>query len=100
MIVIVMYNNANQATSYHLFVFYAVYCAVCDCNIHCLCTRLTSDQVCRSGSCSANLLCQPTGGCNVDSDCTAGKWCNENSHNYTAKLGNGKAISTDTPHTN
>ncbi|HEX2670484.1 MAG TPA: hypothetical protein VHM25_06415, partial [Polyangiaceae bacterium] len=64
------------------------------------CTAGNAATVCRSGVCSANLLCQPAGGCNVDADCSGGKWCNETSHTCTAKLTNGTAIPTDVPHTN
>ena len=64
------------------------------------CTAGNAATVCRSGSCSANLLCQPAGGCNVDADCSGGQWCNETAHQCTAKLTNGAAVPTDTPHTN
>jgi hypothetical protein len=64
------------------------------------CSAGTAAAVCRSGSCSANLLCRPAGGCNVDADCTGGQWCNESSHTCTAKLSNGTAIPTDAPHSN
>ncbi len=52
--------------------------------------------VCRSGVCSANGTCEPLGGCNVDTDCSSGNWCNEGTHTCTPKLGNGTAIPTDT----
>ncbi|HET7542588.1 MAG TPA: hypothetical protein VFK05_22110 [Polyangiaceae bacterium] len=64
------------------------------------CTAANAGTVCRSGVCSANLLCQPAGGCNVDSDCSAGQWCNETSHTCSLKLTNGTSIPTDAPHTN
>jgi len=63
------------------------------------CTVANQGTVCRSGSCSANSLCQPAGGCNVDADCTGGKWCNETSHSCTVKLTNGSNIPSDAPHT-
>lgn len=64
------------------------------------CSAANAATVCRSGSCSANLLCRPLAGCNVDADCAAGQWCNESSHSCTAKLANGTSIPTDAPHTN
>ncbi|MEI9937923.1 MAG: hypothetical protein WDO69_11960 [Pseudomonadota bacterium] len=62
------------------------------------CTAGNTSTVCRSGSCSTNLLCQPSGGCNVDGDCTGGQWCNETAHACTVKLTNGNNIPTDAPH--
>jgi len=64
------------------------------------CTAANGATVCRSGSCSTNGLCQPSGGCNVDADCTGGKWCNESTHACTVKLTNGTALPTDAPHSN
>ena len=64
------------------------------------CSTGNAGTVCRSGSCSSNLLCQPAAGCNVDADCTGGKWCNETSHLCQVKLGNGTGIPSDTPHAN
>jgi MYXO-CTERM domain-containing protein len=58
-------------------------------------------SVCRSGSCNAaRNKCGPAGSCDVDSDCTDGKWCNESAHACTAKLANGAALPTDAPHSN
>ncbi|MEI9950295.1 MAG: hypothetical protein WDO74_15280 [Pseudomonadota bacterium] len=62
------------------------------------CSSANAATVCRTGSCSSNLLCQPVGGCNVDADCTAGNWCNETLHACTPTLANNTAIPTDTPH--
>jgi hypothetical protein len=62
------------------------------------CTMANGGTVCRSGVCSANGLCEPPGGCNVDADCTGGKWCNESVHACTPKVGNGTPIPTDPPH--
>ncbi len=64
------------------------------------CSAANGSQVCRSAACSANGLCMPAGGCNVDADCTAGNWCNETAHACTAKLANGTAMPMDPPHTN
>jgi hypothetical protein len=64
------------------------------------CTAANGGTVCRSGACSANLVCRPAGGCNVDADCTSGQWCNESNHTCTAKLGNGTSIPSDPPHSN
>ena len=63
------------------------------------CSAGNADQVCRSGACSANLTCEPMGGCNVDADCAAGDWCNESAHMCTATLPNGTPVPTDPPHT-
>jgi uncharacterized repeat protein (TIGR01451 family) len=64
------------------------------------CSAGNAATVCRSGSCSANSLCRPAGGCNVDADCASNQWCNEASHVCTAKLANGTTIPVDVPHTN
>jgi len=64
------------------------------------CTSANAATVCRTGSCSTNSLCKPAGGCNVDTDCTGGNWCNETLHACTPTLANNTAIPTDTPHTN
>ena len=63
------------------------------------CTTANQAVVCRSGSCSSNALCKPVGGCNVDSDCTAGNWCNEVMHACTPTLSNGSPLPSDPPHT-
>jgi hypothetical protein len=34
------------------------------------CTASSGGKVCRSSACSTNGVCEPAGGCNVDSDCT------------------------------
>ena len=39
-------------------------------------------------------------GCNLDTDCTGGNWCDEATHACTAHLANGVAIPTDAGHTN
>jgi hypothetical protein len=64
------------------------------------CTAVSGATVCRSGACSTNGKCEPAGGCNVDADCAAGKWCNETSHVCTATIANGGALPTDGAHTN
>jgi len=64
------------------------------------CNAANATTVCRTGSCSSNLLCQPAGGCNVDADCTGGNWCNESLHACTPKLANNTAIPIDAPHQN
>ena len=46
------------------------------------------------------MHCEPAGGCNADSDCTMGKWCDEATNTCTAKLANGMPIPTDGTHTN
>ncbi len=78
---------------------------VCDSDLKCgykdgdgPCTAATASR-CRSLACSTNGLCEPSGGCNVDNDCTGGKWCNETTHVCTAKLANGAAAPNDPPHT-
>ncbi|HEX7604449.1 MAG TPA: hypothetical protein VF316_22675 [Polyangiaceae bacterium] len=64
------------------------------------CTTNDGGTVCRSAACSVNGTCMPSGGCNVDADCSAGNWCAEATHTCTGKLPNGTAIPTDGPHTN
>ena len=79
--------------------------SVCDPDLKCgyangdgPCTAGTAGTVCRSGACSANGLCEPVGGCNVDADCTGGKWCNEGTHACTSPLANGIPMPTDPTH--
>ncbi len=62
------------------------------------CTMSDGSVVCRSGSCSANGTCEASTGCNVDADCSGGKWCNESMHKCTAKLPNGSHVPNDAPH--
>jgi len=64
------------------------------------CTSANAATVCRTGSCSTNHLCQPAGGCNVDTDCTGGNWCNETLHACTPTLANNSALPSDAPHAN
>jgi hypothetical protein len=64
------------------------------------CTMGNAGMVCRSGTCSSNGTCTPMGGCNVDSDCAAGNWCDESMHACTPQLGNGNPMPTDAPHMN
>ena len=62
------------------------------------CTPADGGTVCRSGACSTNGTCEPAGGCNVDADCTGGKWCNESTSTCTPKIPNGGMIPTDPKH--
>jgi hypothetical protein len=63
------------------------------------CTGPTGPVVCRSGACSANGTCEPPGGgCDVDADCAAGRWCDESTHTCTPTLANGTAVPNDPPH--
>jgi len=55
--------------------------------------------VCRSGECSVAQVCEPTGGCEADADCTAGMWCDESTTTCTAQLLNGAPVPTDPLHT-
>jgi len=64
------------------------------------CTTQNQVTVCRSGACSTNGNCEPMGGCNVDADCTGGKWCNEAQHMCVPKLANGTIVPSDPTHTN
>ncbi len=64
------------------------------------CTATNAGTVCRSGTCSTNSLCEPSGGCNLDADCTRGNWCDQSAHTCTPQLANGKAIPTDPSHAN
>ncbi len=79
--------------------------AVCDTDLKCgylpgdgPCTVATGPTVCRSGVCSVSGVCEPLGGCDVDTDCIAGNWCNETTHACTPKLSNGTAVPTDPGH--
>ena len=54
--------------------------------------------VCRSGLCSINGECEPAGGCNVDSDCATGMWCDESIHTCEPQVANGGQMPTDTGH--
>jgi hypothetical protein len=64
------------------------------------CTLGDGANVCRSGACSNDGKCEPAGGCDLDSDCTGGKWCDEATHACTAKLPNTSPIPNDPTHTN
>jgi hypothetical protein len=64
------------------------------------CTVATGPVVCRSGACSTNGKCEPAGGCDVDADCTGGKWCDESTHVCSAQVANGTLIPTDPSHAN
>ena len=64
------------------------------------CTAANGATVCRSGFCTASGVCEPTGGCAVDSDCTGGDWCDETTATCTPQIANGGGIPTDAPHTN
>jgi hypothetical protein len=64
------------------------------------CTATNGATDCRSAACSTNGTCEPAGGCNVDADCSTGKWCNETMHACVAQLANGTAVPTDASHTN
>jgi hypothetical protein len=61
---------------------------------------VTGSVVCQSGSCSTNLKCEPSGGCNLDADCMNGRWCQESTNTCMAKLPNGSPIPADATHTN
>jgi MYXO-CTERM domain-containing protein/uncharacterized repeat protein (TIGR01451 family) len=64
------------------------------------CTVANGATVCRSGICGATSgKCIPVGGCNTDSDCTGGKWCNMTTLTCTAKVDNGGAVPSDGKHT-
>jgi uncharacterized repeat protein (TIGR01451 family) len=62
------------------------------------CDSTTAATVCRSTTCSANLTCVASGGCNVDADCSPGNWCNETAHMCTPTLVNGQPLPTDAAH--
>ncbi|MEI9937366.1 MAG: hypothetical protein WDO69_09075 [Pseudomonadota bacterium] len=64
------------------------------------CTIGNGPTICRSGACSANGLCQPADGCNVDADCGTGQWCNESSNACLPTLENGVALPSDAGHAN
>lgn len=57
------------------------------------CTSGTASVVCRSGACSADGTCRPSGGCNVNADCSSTEWCDSAStHLCMAKAATGVAI--------
>ncbi|HEY1691076.1 MAG TPA: hypothetical protein VGG39_02885 [Polyangiaceae bacterium] len=62
------------------------------------CTVATGGTVCRSGACSTSGVCEPSGGCVVDADCSASDWCDIGTATCTPKLSNGTAMPTDTGH--
>jgi len=62
------------------------------------CTSANGALVCRSGACGADGKCRAPSGCNVDTDCASGKWCQQSSHSCQAKLANGSPLPTDAPH--
>jgi hypothetical protein len=63
------------------------------------CTKTNQGTVCRSLTCSTNGTCMPSGGCNVDGDCTAGNWCEIGTHTCKPTLPNGSPVPNDPPHT-
>jgi hypothetical protein len=66
------------------------------------CTTGDAVLVCRTGMCNTGVaggVCEPSMGCNTDSDCTGGAWCNEAMHLCTAPLANGTPVPTDPTHT-
>lgn len=62
------------------------------------CTMANGPFLCRTGSCSLEGACLPLGGCNVDSDCGAGTYCDEASNVCIPKLANGAPIPNDPSH--
>ncbi len=62
------------------------------------CTLANASLVCRSGACSGNGLCMPSGGCNTDEDCSGATWCNLSIHQCAPKIANGGALPSDPPH--
>lgn len=48
--------------------------------------------VCRSRTCSSDGTCRPAGGCNVDADCGAVRWCDTAAHTCQAKGSTGSPI--------
>jgi hypothetical protein len=63
------------------------------------CDATNGTTVCRSGACSSDLTCAPAKGCNIDSDCATGNWCNEAAHLCSPLLPNGTKLPMDAPHT-
>jgi uncharacterized repeat protein (TIGR01451 family)/MYXO-CTERM domain-containing protein len=53
--------------------------------------------VCSSTTSAIGTCAVPTG-CNVDADCSGGKWCKETNHTCADKIANGGPIPTDPPH--
>ena len=59
------------------------------------CTAIDPSR-CRSGACSLDGTCEPSGGCHVDLDCAGGHWCDGASCH--AKVANGDPIPTAAGH--
>jgi len=59
-----------------------------------------SSTVCRSGTCGAtSLVCVPSGGCAVDTDCAGARYCNTPTGACTDRVANGGMIPVVTGHT-
>lgn len=63
------------------------------------CTKVNAGTVCQTKTCSLNGKCEPAGGCNLDTDCPVGDWCDESAHTCNARLANGTAMPSDADHT-
>jgi uncharacterized repeat protein (TIGR01451 family) len=62
------------------------------------CSAGNGGVVCRSGACSVNSTCMPSGGCNLDPDCSGTNWCQESAHQCTPRLANAQLMPSDPAH--
>jgi hypothetical protein len=62
------------------------------------CTSLNQAQTCQSAYCSASGTCVPPAGCNMDTDCSGGTYCNRTAHVCEALLRDGKQLPKDGLH--
>jgi uncharacterized repeat protein (TIGR01451 family) len=62
------------------------------------CTSTNQAQLCQSTFCSASGVCVPPTGCNLDSDCASGKYCNRTAHVCDAQLRDGRVLPKDALH--
>jgi MYXO-CTERM domain-containing protein len=60
----------------------------------------TNKSQCTGADPACNTTTGTCTGCDVDTDCTAGNWCDEGVHTCTPTLANGVAVPSDPTHTN
>jgi hypothetical protein len=62
------------------------------------CTSQNQGQTCQSSYCSASGVCVPPQGCNVDSDCSGGTYCNRSARVCDPLLREGRTLPRDDLH--
>ncbi|MFT3707365.1 MAG: DUF2341 domain-containing protein [Archangium sp.] len=64
------------------------------------CTPANEGSVCQTVNCSVSGICMPNraDACNVDADCNASSYCEQNTWTCRTKLANGTALPTDGLH--